>query len=86
MNILWQTACMAVNQIMIDDFASRFNCTMVGCSSDWMAVPSSIYFSKLTGVWISTTVVGPIVVLFVVFLSSQKHAYIILTPLNPTFI
>ena len=34
MNILWQTACMAVNQIMIDDFGSRFNCTMVGCSSD----------------------------------------------------
>ena len=34
MDILRQTACMVVNPIMIDDFASFFNCTSVGRSSD----------------------------------------------------
>ena len=33
MDILRQTACMAVNQIMVDDFAFLFNYTTVGRSS-----------------------------------------------------
>ena len=34
LDILWQTACMVVNPIVIDNFASHFNCTMVSRSSD----------------------------------------------------
>ena len=33
-DILLQTACMIVNPIMFDNFASLFDCTLVGWSSD----------------------------------------------------
>ena len=34
MDILRQVACMVVNRIMVDKFASFFNCTTVGQFSD----------------------------------------------------
>ena len=34
MDILRQTACMVVNPIMVDNFASLFNCTTVGRSPE----------------------------------------------------
>ena len=34
MDILRQNACMVDNQITVDNFASLFNCTTVGRSSD----------------------------------------------------
>ena len=100
MNILRQTACMVVNPIMLDNFASLFNCTTVGKSSD---DGSLLNLFQLVGAWLSLSVVRLTVVLFVLFLhfgsrlpssplfglitvSSRKQAYIILTPLNPTFI
>ena len=42
MNILLQTACMIVNPIMVDNFASLINCVAVGRSSAKMTTPSSI--------------------------------------------
>ena len=37
-NVLQQTACLMVNQIMVDNFAFLFNCTPVGRTSDSMMV------------------------------------------------
>ena len=39
-NVLQQTACLVVNQIMVGDFAFLFNCTPVGRTSDSMTVPT----------------------------------------------
>ena len=47
MNILGQTACMVVNLIMVENFASLFNCTKV--SSDKMTAPSSIHSDPVCG-------------------------------------
>ena len=36
-NVLQQTACLVVNSITVDNFVFLFNCTPVGCTSDfWM--------------------------------------------------
>ena len=34
MDLVWLTARMVVNQIMVDKFASLFNCTIMSRSSD----------------------------------------------------
>ena len=39
-NVLQQTACLVVNQIMAGNFAFLFNCTPVGWTSDFMMVPT----------------------------------------------
>ena len=39
-NVLQLTACMVVNQIMVDNFAFLFNCTLVVRTSDSMTVPT----------------------------------------------
>ena len=41
---LRQIACMVVKPIIVDNFASLFNCTTVVKSSDYMTTPSSICF------------------------------------------
>ena len=47
MDILRQTACIVVNpMIMVNDFASLFNCTTVGRSLDKITAPSSICIAK----------------------------------------
>ena len=40
-NVLQQTACLVVHQIMVDNFAFLFNCTPMGRTSDSMTVLSS---------------------------------------------
>ena len=38
MDILWQTACMVVYSIMVDNFASLFNCKTVGrLQTNWQS-------------------------------------------------
>ena len=37
-NVVQQTACLVVNPIMVGNFAFLFNCTLVGWTSDSMAV------------------------------------------------
>ena len=71
MDILLQTACMIFNPIMVDNFAFPINCKTMGRSSIKMATPSNCFklFQKF-GAWLSVSVVGPIVCLFVVFLHS----------------
>ena len=39
-NVMRQTACLAVNPIKVNSFAYLFNCTTVGRTSDRMTVPS----------------------------------------------
>ena len=39
MNIMRQSACLVVNPIMVNNFASLFNCTPVGRASDTMMAP-----------------------------------------------
>ena len=39
-NVLQQTACLVVNPITAGNFASLFNCTPVGRTSDSMMVPT----------------------------------------------
>ena len=39
-NVLQQTSCLVVNQIMVGNFAFLFNCTPVGRTSDSMMVPT----------------------------------------------
>ena len=47
-NIMRQSACLAVNPITVNNFASLFNCTPVGRTSDsMMARHKAIYFSWL---------------------------------------
>ena len=41
MTILWQTACMVVNPIMVDNVASIFNCTTVSRASSYLFLPQS---------------------------------------------
>ena len=38
-NVIRQTACMVVNQITVDNFASLFGCTPVGRASDSITAP-----------------------------------------------
>ena len=39
-NVLQQTACLVINQIMVCNFAFHFNCMPVGLTSDSMMVPA----------------------------------------------
>ena len=39
-NVLQQTACLVFNPITVGNFAVLFNCTLVGRTSDSMAVPT----------------------------------------------
>ena len=65
LDILWQTICMIVNPNMVDGFASLFNCTTVGRSSDKMMAVSPIYFRW--SAFDSMSLVGLIGVMFVLF-------------------
>ena len=38
--IMWQTACLVMNPIMVDDYASLFNCTAVVRASDSITASS----------------------------------------------
>ena len=40
LNAMRQSACLVVNQIMVDNFAALFNCTPVDRASDSMMDPS----------------------------------------------
>ena len=49
-NIMWQSACLVINPITVNNFASFFNRTPVGRASDSMIAPArhkAIYFSWL---------------------------------------
>ena len=39
-NVLQQSACLVINPITVDSFASFFNCTPVGRASDSMMGPT----------------------------------------------
>ena len=39
-NIMRQSACLVFNQIMVNNFASLFNCTPVGRASDYTMAPT----------------------------------------------
>ena len=39
-NVMRQYACLVINPIMVDSFASLFNCTPVGRASDSMMGPT----------------------------------------------
>ena len=78
MDILWKTACMAVRSIMVDNSASLLNCTKAS-SDRWRHLPQSVSDGWLAG--LSISVVGLIMVLFVVFLCSS-----FISPLGPLII
>ena len=40
LNVMRQSACLAINQIMVDSFAALFNCTPVDRASDSMMAPT----------------------------------------------
>ena len=40
MNVIWQTACLVVKPIAVDNFAALFNCTPAGRASDIMTAPA----------------------------------------------
>ena len=49
-NVMRQSACLVINPITVDSFASLYNCTPVGRASDSMMGPTSsllIYLSRL---------------------------------------
>ena len=39
-NVMQQSACLVINPITVDNFASLCNCTPVGCASDSMMGPT----------------------------------------------
>ena len=39
-NVMRQSACLVINPVAVDNFASLFNCTPVGRSSDSMICPT----------------------------------------------
>ena len=39
-DVIKQSACLAVNKIMVDNFAYLFNCTPEGRGSDFMIAPT----------------------------------------------
>ena len=40
LNVMRQSACLVINQIMVDNFAALFNCTPVDRASDSMKTPT----------------------------------------------
>ena len=40
LNVMQQSACLAINPIMVDSFAALFNCTPVDRASDSMMAPT----------------------------------------------
>ena len=40
LNVMRQSACLAINQIMVDGYAALFNCTPVDRASDYMMAPT----------------------------------------------
>ena len=48
-NILRQTACIVVNPVTVDNFASLFSCTPAGRASDSMTSPTYGLLSKSVG-------------------------------------
>ena len=43
LNVMRQSACLAINPIMVDSFAALFNCTLVDRASDSMMAPKLSY-------------------------------------------
>ena len=39
-HLFWETTCLIVNQIMVDNFAFLFNCTLVGQASVSKVIPA----------------------------------------------
>ena len=52
-NVIRQTACMVVNPVTVDNFASLFSCTPAGRASDSMTSPTYGLLSKSVGAWCS---------------------------------
>ena len=40
LNVMWQSACLVINPITLDNFAALFNCTLVDQASDSMMAPT----------------------------------------------
>ena len=40
LNVMRQSACLAFNPIMVDNYAAFFNCTPLGRASDFMMAPT----------------------------------------------
>ena len=40
LNVMRQSACLVINQITVDDYATLFNCTPVDRASDSMMAPT----------------------------------------------
>ena len=80
-NVLQQTACLAVNPITVGNFAFLFNCTPVGRTSDSMMVPTYrlIYCKDGRGLmlWL---IVGPTGVYLLDFFCSGFQFYSLLSP------
>ena len=53
LNIMRQTACLAVNPIIVDDYASLFNCTTAVRASDLMTASSGLRF--IDGLFVKLT-------------------------------
>ena len=64
MVILRQTACMVVNPIIVDNFASLYICTTVGRSVLKLNDGSLLNLFQMVGAWPSMPVVGLLVVHF----------------------
>ena len=43
LNVMQQSACLVLNPIMVDNYASFFNCMPVGRASDSMMVPTKSF-------------------------------------------
>ena len=49
LNVIQQSACLAINPIMADGYAALFNCTPVDRASDSIMAPAYSYLFKLIG-------------------------------------
>ena len=58
LNVMRQSACLAFNPIMVDNYAGFLNCTPVGRASDAMIAPTENYSFKLVGAGASCLLLG----------------------------
>ena len=59
LNVMRQSACLAFNPVMVDNYAAVFNCTPLGRASVSMMEPTLSYSFKLVGAGASCLLLGP---------------------------
>ena len=84
-NVIRQTACMVVNPVTVNNFASLFGCTPAGRASDSMTAPTWRLLSKSVGAWCSGSAQAHRSPIFG-FLLLQHFSYFLLSSPHRCFI